>query len=85
MVDELGRLEDISPTAIASVLFAILQTYQPAFDFEERLKKLVEAGHKAARPETRRDALRCVDRLRFIPGMVQLYAQLVESKPAAES
>jgi len=83
MVDELGRLEDISPTAIASVLFAILQTYQPAFDFEERLKKLVTK--LAARPETRRDALRCVDRLRFIPGMVQLYAQLVESKPAAES
>jgi hypothetical protein len=82
-VEELDRIADVSPAAVASVLSTLLQTYQPPFDFEGRLKKLVTKF--AARPETRPDALRCSDRLRYIPGMVQLYAQIAESTPAAES
>jgi hypothetical protein len=78
-LEEVGRLEDISRTVVASILSALLQTFQPAFDFEDRLKKLVMK--LAARPETRLDALQCAERLRFIPGMVQLYAQVAKSTP----
>jgi hypothetical protein len=82
-VEELDRLEGINPRAIASVLSTLLQSYQPVFDFEDRLKKLVTK--LAARPETRADTLQCVNRLRFLPGMVQLYSQIAEPTPTSES
>lgn len=75
-VEELGRLVDVSPAQVADVLVALLETYEPAFDFEDMLKKLVTK--LGAQPETREHALRAADRLRYIPGMIQLYAQIAE-------
>ena len=74
-VEELERLVDISPLQVGNVLATLLKTYQPSFDFEDRLKNLVTK--LAAHPETRPHALRCVERLRQIPGMVLLYKQLI--------
>jgi hypothetical protein len=73
-VEELGRLVDISPSQVGDVLDTLLSIYQPAFDFEDRFKNLVTK--LAARPETRPHALRAAERLRYIPGIVQLYAQI---------
>jgi hypothetical protein len=75
-VEELERLVDISPVQVGEVLDALLSTYRPSFDFEDRLKNLVTK--LAARPETRPHALRSAERLRYIPGMVQLYAQIAD-------
>ena len=75
-VEELGRLVDVSPLQVGEVLDALLTTYQPSFDFEDRLKNLVTK--LAAQPETRPHALRSAERLRYIPGMVQLYAQIAD-------
>jgi hypothetical protein len=74
-IEELGRLVDISPLQVGNVLATALQTHKPLSDYEDRLKILVTK--LAERPETRPDALRCAERLRYIPGMVQLYAQLI--------
>lgn len=73
-VEELGRLVDISPSQVGEVLDTLLLIYQPSFDFEDRFKNLVTK--LAARSETRLHALRSAERLRYIPGMVQLYAQI---------
>lgn len=73
-IEELGRLVDVSPSQVGEVLDALLSTYRPSFDFEDRLKDLVTK--LAAQPETRSHALRSADRLRYIPGMVQIYAQI---------
>ncbi len=74
-IEELGRLVDVSPLQVGNVLATALQTHKPLSDYEDRLKILVTK--LAERPETRPDALRCAERLRDIPGMVQLYAQLI--------
>jgi hypothetical protein len=82
-IEELERLVDLSPLEIGTVLATLLQTYQPPFDVGDRLKNLVTK--LAAQPETRPHALGCAERLRHIPGMVQLYAQLISnSKPPAD-
>ena len=75
-VEELERLVDVSPSQVGEVLDKLLSTYQPSFDFEDRFKNLVTK--LAARPETRSHALRSADHLRYIPGMVQLYAQIAD-------
>jgi hypothetical protein len=75
-VEELGRLVNASPAQVADVLIALLETYQPGFDFADRLKKLVTK--LGALPETREQALRAADRLRYIPGIIQLYAQIAD-------
>jgi hypothetical protein len=75
-VEELERLVGASPSQVGEVLDALLTTYQPSFDFEDRLKNLVTK--LAAQPETRPNALRAAERLRYVPGMVQLYAQIAD-------
>jgi len=74
-IEELGRLVDVSPLEVGNVLATLLQTYQPSFDFEDGLKKLVTK--LAQQPATRDYAFQCVERLTRIPGMLQLYGQLI--------
>ena len=66
---------DVSPLEVGNVLATLLQTYQPSFDFEDGLKKLVTK--LAQQPATRDYAFQCVERLTRIPGMLQLYGQLI--------
>lgn len=73
-VKELERLVEVSPQQVGDVFAALLETYQPSFDFEDKLKNLVTK--LSAQPETRPNALRCAEHLRYIPGIIQLYAQI---------
>lgn len=72
--EELARLVEVSPLEVAKILSAMLTAYRPSFDFEDRLKKLIIK--LAEKQETREYALRCANTLSYIPGMVQLYAQI---------
>jgi hypothetical protein len=81
LIEQLARLADTSPVAVAHVLRVLLSAYQPSYDFEDRLKKLIV--QLAAHSETRSDAILSLERVRHLPGMVQLYAQLTSTPTAA--
>jgi hypothetical protein len=81
LIDQLVRLADVSPPETGKVLRVLLDGYRPAYDFKDRLKQLVE--RLAAHPSSRSDAFLCIDHLRYLPGMVRLYAQLSSANPAA--
>jgi hypothetical protein len=74
LIEELVRLANANPRATAQILGVLLQAYQPNYDFKDRLKKLIE--YIASHAESRSDALLCLERVRHLPGMVQLYARL---------
>jgi hypothetical protein len=74
MVEELIRLIDSNPRATAEVLECMLNANVPDYDMDNKLKTLIE---KLAAAGLRMEAIRCVDKLRKLPGMVELYKQLV--------
>jgi len=74
LIEQLSRLADTSPGAAAQVLRVLLEAYQPSYDFEDQLKKLIV--QLATHGESRSEAILSVERIRHLPGMVQLYAQL---------
>ncbi len=74
LMEELVRLAVPSPKEVGQVLRALLDVYRPDYDFENRLSNLLM--QLAANGETRPDAIFCLERVRHLPGMVQLYAQL---------
>jgi hypothetical protein len=77
LIEELGRLAITNPVAPGTVRIALLQSYQPSYDFEDHLKKLVLvlAAHSDSRP----NAILSAERVRYLPGMVQLYGALTLS------
>jgi hypothetical protein len=81
LIEQLARLADTSPGAAAHVLRVLLKAYQPSYDFEDRLKMLIV--QLAAHAESRSDAILGVERVRHLPGMVQLYVQLTSPASAA--
>ena len=74
LIEQLARLADTSPAQAGHVLRVLLEAYQPSYDFEDRLKDLIV--QLAARADSRDDAIRCLERVRHLPGMVELYARL---------
>jgi hypothetical protein len=74
LIEQLARLADASPAETGQVLRVLLDAYQPSCDFEDRLKKLII--RLAADAEARSDAILSIERVRHLPGMVQLYGQL---------
>lgn len=72
-IEELDRLADISPAKISAVLGKVLETFVPTFDFQDRLESLLT---RLARHGKLEDAISYTDRLRHLPGMAQLFAQL---------
>jgi hypothetical protein len=74
LIEQLARFADTNPGATARVLLVLLKAYQPSFDFEDRLKKLI--AQLANYAESRPDAILGVERVRHLPGMVELYSQL---------
>jgi hypothetical protein len=74
-VEELERLVETSPVQVGEVLATMLQTYSTSFDYEDRLKNLILK--LAAHPATRPDAIRSAERLRSVPGMLQIYERLI--------
>jgi len=81
LIEELARLANTSPGAAAHVLRVLLDAYQPSYDFEDRLKKLIV--QLATHAESRSDAILSLERVRHLPGMVELYAQLTSPASAA--
>jgi hypothetical protein len=71
--EELDRLADSNAAEVGVVLKAVLDVHIPSNDYEDRLKsilgKLVECGKQE-------EAIVLVDRLRQIPGMIQLFKDL---------
>lgn len=74
-IEELDRLVEQDPAKVSSVLGKVLDTYEPDYDYEDRLKKLLI---KLAKSGRREDVLFYADRVRQLPGIDQLYKQLAE-------
>jgi hypothetical protein len=81
LIEQLARLANTSPGAPAHVLRVLLEAYQPIYDVEDRLKKLIE--QLATHAESRSDAILGVERVRHLPGMVHLYGQLTSTSSVA--
>ena len=74
-VEQLLRLVKVNPGAISGVFAKMLETHEPTLDYEDRLKRLVRelAAHGLTN-----QAIDFADRLRRIPGMREVYAELVQ-------
>lgn len=72
-IEELDRLIEQDPAKVSSVLGKVLEAYEPDYDYEDRLKKLLI---KLAESGRRKDVLLYADRIRKLPGIDQLFKQL---------
>lgn len=76
-IEALERLADDNPQAVSRLLNLLLNTHQPIFDFEDRLKSI---ARKFSENQMRDEALRLIDRLRRLRGMAELYDQLINAR-----
>jgi hypothetical protein len=74
-LEELERLVDVSTAEVSVVMKAFLDSCVPDYDFEDRLKSILV---KLAQRGKRDDAIAFAEKLRHLPGMVQLYTNLCE-------
>jgi len=74
-IEKLDRLIEQDPAKVSSVLGKVLETYEPDYDYEDRLKKLLI---KLAERGRREDVLLYADRIRKLPGIDQLFKQLAD-------
>lgn len=74
-IEELDRLLELDSAKVSLVLGKALETYQPDFDYEDRLKDLLK---KLAQSGQRYDVLRYInlDGVRKLPGFDQLFKEL---------
>ena len=77
---ELRRLVEGSPKEVCTVLRRFIETHEPMYDYEDRMRKLVarlaELGHRA-------EAIEFCDRLRSLPGLYELFLELTAKPPDA--
>jgi hypothetical protein len=77
---ELRRLVEGSPKEVCTVLRRFIDTHEPMYDYEDRMRKLVarlaELGHRA-------EAIEFCDRLRSLPGLYELFLELTAKPPDA--
>ena len=78
-IESLERLVDVNPQAISRLLTVVLDTHEPIFDFEDRLKSI---AIKLSQHQMNTEAIRLVDRLRRLRGMPELYEQLIKQMKA---
>ena len=78
-IESLERLADVNPQAISRLLTVVLDTHEPIFDFEDRLKSI---ALKFSQHQMNTEAIRLVDRLRRLKGMPELYEQLIKQMKA---
>jgi hypothetical protein len=77
---ELNRLADVNRVAVSKVLSAMLTSYVPEYDFEDRLKNLLLK--LATYADTRIDALKLTERLvGRLSGMVDFYQEITSIHP----
>ena len=78
---ELRRLVEGSADEVCTVLRKFIETHEPTYDYEDRMRKLVgrlaELGHRA-------EAIEFCDKLRSIPGMYDLFLELTAKPPDAK-
>ncbi|HBP88464.1 MAG TPA: hypothetical protein DD706_12285 [Nitrospiraceae bacterium] len=72
-LEELDRLADAYAADVSIVLKAFLDSYVPYHDFGDRLTSILT---KLAQHGQRNDAMAFAEKLRLIPGMIQLYEML---------
>jgi len=75
-LEELERLVDVSPTEVSSIIHAFLNSYVPDYDFENRIESILT---KLVQHGMRKDVIGFTEKLRHIPGMIQLYERLIAS------
>lgn len=71
--EELDRLADVHPAQVAVILKATLEAHVPYIDFEDRLKSILS---RLAAGGKRTEAIVLADRLKQVPGMVQIFKDL---------
>ncbi len=71
--EELDRLLGANVEQVSTVLKASLDAYVPSIDFEDRLKSIVG---KVAASGNQQEAMILADRLKRVPGMIQLFRDL---------
>lgn len=71
--EELDRLADTNAAQVGVILKASLDTHVPYTDFEDKLKSILG---KLAASGKRAEALVLADRLKQIPGMIQIFRNL---------
>lgn len=74
-IEELDRLVEVSPANICIVLGKVLETFVPSFDFQDRLKSLLEKLWKLGHSN---EAISFANQLRHLPGMAQFFSKLTE-------
>ncbi|MBI4450267.1 hypothetical protein HY634_04360 [Candidatus Uhrbacteria bacterium] len=74
MLSELIRLVDVSPRAVGDVLRAVVEAGRPLFDYEDRLKVLIRRLNELGQRGT---ALHCCNRLIALPGMTEVFKDLI--------
>ncbi len=81
LVEQLARFAESHASEVGQVLLALLNGYQPTYDYEDRLKNLIVL--LAHNPASRADAILCCELALGVPGMVQLYSQLPPPQTAS--
>jgi hypothetical protein len=69
-VEDLGRLVDVSPDGVNEVLDKVIAARVPDFDYEDRLKSLLERLKEKGKREA---VIKYAERLRNLPGVQGLY------------
>ena len=77
LLEELNRLATMSPSGVADVLRSIVDTHEVIYDYEDRLKTLIQKLEKAGE---RGAAIYCTNKLITLPGMDELYEQLTTNR-----
>jgi len=78
---ELRRLVEGNPKEVSTVLRRFIETHQPMYDYEDRMRKLVA---RLAELEHRADAIEFCDKLRSLPGLYELFLELTAKPPDAK-
>lgn len=76
-IEAMERLANDNPQAVSRLLNILLDTHQPTFDFEDRLKSI---ALKFSEQQMRDEAIKLVDRLRRLRGMAELFDQLTNAR-----
>lgn len=73
-IEQLLRLVEIHPHAVNAAFARVLETYKPTIDFQDKLKSLIR---KLADKGLRTEAIAAADKLNRLPGMQELFLELV--------
>lgn len=72
-IEELGRLAEQNSEVVSAVFGKMLDTYTPSWDFQDRIKSLIE---RLAVHGRKTDALSYAERLQHLQGMLQVFMKL---------